>query len=527
MRIKNQNNSTVSASGMVASSQPLAVKAGVGMLEKGGNAVDAAIATAVALTVVEPTSNGIGSDAFAIVWDGKKLQGLNASGRSPAGLNPDTVRNSGYESIPEEGWLPVTVPGTPSAWKDLHERYGRLPLEQVFEPAINYAMNGFEVSPVVAKNWVKSVERFSAVDDPACANWMDTFTDNKRAPSAGQVWSFADHARTLTRMLEDGIDSFYRGGIADKIIDFSEASAGHLHASDLASHSNLWVEPVSTSYRGYDVHEIPPNGQGLAALIALSILNRSPVEAECLSADAVHRQIEAMKLGCVDAYRYIADPRACQNIVALLLNPEYIEARANLITERAADPTYGTPPNAGTVYLATADNNGMMVSYIQSNYEGFGSGVVVPETGIALQNRGAGFSMQAAHPNVLAAGKRPFHTIIPGFLMKGGQAVGPFGVMGGFMQPQGHLQVVSAMLDYGLDPQTALDMARWRVIENRKVEIESAMASQTVEALISRGHEITLTDDVTDFGRGQIIIKHENHYLAGSDKRADGMALGY
>ncbi len=526
MHIKNLNNSTISRNGMVATSQPLAVRAGISMLEKGGNAVDAAIASAVALTVVEPTSNGLGSDAFAIVWDGKKLQGLNASGRSPAGLNPDVVRSCGYQAIPEEGWLPVTVPGGPSAWKDLHERYGLLPLEQVLEPAISHAENGFEVTPVVARNWAKSVKRFSDNSDPACAGWMKTFTVNNRAPQDGQNWNFPDHAKTLTHMLNHGIDSFYRGDIANKIIEFSQASGGHIRAEDLANHSNLWVDPVSASYRGIDVYEIPPNGQGLAALIALSILDKEPVAGQCLSADVVHRQIEAMKLGCVDAYRYIADPRACPDLVALLLNPAYIEARANLMTEIAADPVYGTPANSGTVYLATADKNGMMVSYIQSNYEGFGSGVVIPDTGIAMQNRGAGFSMQASHPNVLAAAKRPFHTIIPGFMMKGDEPVGPFGVMGGFMQPQGHLQIVSAMLDHDLDPQSALDLPRWRVIENRKVEIESTMAPQTVEALLSRGHEISLTDDVTDFGRGQIIIKQRDGYLAGSDVRADGMALG-
>ena len=526
MHISNFKNSTVSDKGMVATSQPLAAKAGVEMLEKGGNAVDAAIATAVALTVVEPTSNGIGGDAFAIVWDGKKLQGLNASGRSPASINPDKLRHSGHEIIPEEGWLAVTVPGAPSAWQDLHQRYGQLPLEQIFEPAINYATRGFKVTPVVARNWSKSVERFSGIDDPACASWMDTFTNDERAPDDGQLWSFTDHAETLTRMLESGIGSFYTGSIARQILDFSQATGGFLCADDLASHSNLWVDPISTVYRGTDVYEIPPNGQGLAALIALSILDKNPIQGECLSAMSVHRQIEAMKLGCVDAYQYITDPHECQNLEALLLNPEYIESRANSIGEKAGNPVYGSPPKSGTVYLSTADQNGMMVSYIQSNYEGFGSGVVIPQTGIAMQNRGAGFSMHASHPNVLAASKRPFHTIIPGFLMKDGQPLGPFGVMGGFMQPQGHVQVVSAMCDYGLDPQSALDLARWRIIEHRQLEIESTMADQTVNDLIGKGHEITLTDDVTGFGRGQIIIKQDNHYIAGSDSRADGMALG-
>ena len=526
MQLTDFKHSSISDKGMVATSQPLAVKAGVRMLEQGGNAVDAAIAAAVALTVVEPTSNGIGGDAFAIVFDGQSLQGFNASGRSPAALNPAVVRQAGFQSIPEEGWLSVTVPGAPSAWRDLHQRYGRLTLQQVFEPAINYAENGFEVSPVVATNWAKSVARFSPVDNPECESWMKTFTQNGEAPAAGERWVFKDHAKTLTTLVESGIDSFYNGDIAERIVDFAQATGGYLSLDDLSAHSNLWVDPVSTSYRGVDVYEIPPNGQGLAALIALAILDKQSVKGELLSPEILHHQIEAMKLGCVDAYRYVTDPRACQNLVALLLDPQYIEARANMIANKAAAPDYGTPPNAGTVYLATADESGMMVSYIQSNYEGFGSGIVIPDTGIAMQNRGAGFSMQADHPNLLAPDKRPFHTIIPGFLMKDGQALGPFGVMGGFMQPQGHVQVISAMIDFGLDPQSALDLSRWRVVEDRQIEIESSMSTQTVEELAGRGHEITVTDDVTGFERGQIILRQNNQYIAGSEPRADGMALG-
>lgn len=510
---------------MVASSQPLAVKAGIQILGQGGNAVDAAIATAVALTVVEPTSNGIGGDVFAIIWDGQSLQGLNASGRSPAGLTTDVVSQSGYSTMPEQGWLSVTVPGAPSAWRDLHQRYGHLSLEKIFEPAIDYASGGFEVSPVVAKNWAKSVERFLPEKDPACAAWMDTFTDKRQAPCAGQRWRFADHAKTLSRMVETGIDDFYSGEIANKILEFSRATNGYIDADDLASHSNLWVDPISVSYRGIDVFEIPPNGQGLAALIALSILEKRTTDNGMSDIEVIHRQIESMKLGCVDAYRYVTDPSVCQGIEKILLDNNYIEARANLITATAAAPVYGTPPNAGTVYLATADSNGMMVSYIQSNYDGFGSGVVIPGTGIAMQNRGACFSLDNRHPNILAGAKRPFHTIIPGFLMKDGDALGPFGVMGGFMQPQGHLQVVSAMVDAGLDPQSALDLPRWKINQGRQLEIESTMDPQTVRGLTDRGHEISLTDDVTGFGRGQIILKHKDQYVGGSDARADGMAM--
>ena len=527
MKIENLNNSVVADHGMVATSQPLASKAGLSMLQQGGNAIDAAIASAIALTVVEPTSNGIGGDAFAIVWDGNKLHGLNASGKSPAQLDLGKARQMGVTSMPEEGWLSVTVPGAPAAWQDLHSRFGKLSLQKIFEPAIEYAENGFEVSPVVAFNWHKAVERFSQITDPACRYWMQCFSKNKRAPDAGQKWFFPDHARTLHTLLNKGIDDFYKGDIAQSIVDFSQLTAGYISQEDLAAHKNNWVDPMSMNYRGVDVYELPPNGQGLAALMALSILSQQPFNNSFLADCWLHQQIESMKLACVDAYQYITDPANCKDIEQRLLDPAYLQTRASLITDKAGNPSYGTPPKSGTVYLAAADNQGMMVSYIQSNYEGFGSGIVIPDSGIALQNRGASFSLNEAHPNVLAAAKRPFHTIIPGFLMKDGQPLGPFGVMGGFMQPQGHLQVVSAMVDAGLDPQSALDMPRWRIVEEKNVEIESGIGADTVNHLKQRGHAITIPSDVTAFGRGQIILKHNGQLIGGSDPRADGMALGY
>ena len=527
MKITNSNCSVIAENGVVATSQPLAAEAGLTILKRGGNAVDAALATAIALTVVEPTSNGIGGDAFAIVWDGKKLQGLNASGKSPQLQSLESVRNLGHKVMPETGWLPVTVPGAPSAWQDLHQRYGRLSLEAVFEPAIKFAVQGFEVTPVVAFNWHKAFNNFSVLEDPACQAWLDTFSANGQAPQIGQRCKFPDHAKTLNQLLVDGIDSFYDGEIAKRIIEFSDATGGYLVAKDLANHSNIWVNPISVNYHGVDVYELPPNGQGFAALQALTILAQQQTSTELLSEAFLHVQIEAMKLACVDAYQYITDPSAFPGVEDFLLAPEYIKARAKLITDWAADPSYGTPPKGGTVYLCTADKDGMMVSYIQSNYAGFGSGVVVPDTGIALQNRGASFSLNPKHPNALKGGKRPFHTIIPGFLMQADQPIGPFGVMGGFMQPQGHLQVVSAMVDNGLDPQSALDLPRWRIIENKKLEIEKGIGLDTIEKLIQRGHEITIPQDVTGFGRGQIILRHDDKYIAGSDPRADGKAAAY
>ena len=527
MKIENINNSVIAENGVVATSQPLAAQAGLKMLKLGGNAVDAAIATAIALTVVEPTSNGIGGDAFAIVWNGEQLQGLNASGKSPEKLNVELVNQLGHQSMPETGWLPVTVPGAPSAWKDLHKRYGTLPLETLMEPAIQYAEQGFEVTPVVAFNWRKALANFSRLDDPACCAWLDTFASNGESPSAGQIFKLPNHAKTLNQLLSEGIESFYCGDIAKKIIEFSDTTGGYLTAGDMENHSNLWVDPIAVNYRGVDVYELPPNGQGLAALQALAILSQQHTSTEFLSEAFLHAQIESMKLACVDVYQYISDPSECPSAEEFLLAADYIEARAKLISNQACDPEYGIPPKGGTVYLCTADNDGMMVSYIQSNYDGFGSGVVVPETGIAMQNRGASFSLDCGHPNVLASAKRPFHTIIPGFLMQGSEALGPFGVMGGFMQPQGHLQVVSAMIDNGLDPQSALDMPRWRIIENKKLEMEKGIGIKTIEALEQRGHKITFPQDVTGFGRGQIILRQDNLYIAGSDLRADGKVAGY
>ncbi len=515
--------------GVVATSQPLATQAGLTMLQQGGNAVDAAIATAVALTVLEPTSNGIGGDAFALVWDGSRLHGLNASGRAPAALQAGKLRAQGHRTVPAEGWLSVTVPGAPAGWHDLHRRYGRLAFEDLIAPAIRYAEEGYGVSPIVARKWEKAARRFLPHKDPALAHWGTTFTAKGRAPQAGERWASPDQAQTLRAIATRGARDFYEGELAHKIVSFSQASGGLLSIDDLAAHQSRWVEPVSTGYRGYEVWEIPPNGQGLTALIALAILEGTDLPKHPPgSVEALHLQIEAMKLAFADAERYIADPELVDVPVTGLLEPDYIAARRSLIGNRARRPEAGSPARGGTVYLCTADREGMMVSYIQSNYLGFGSGIVVPDTGIALHNRGVCFKLEAGHPNEAAGGKRPYHTIIPAFLTREGRPVGPFGVMGAYMQPQGHTQVVVGTVDYGLNPQAVLDAPRWRVSGGLDVELEFGTPEHVVQGLAQRGHDVKIPTERDGFGRGQIIWRLDDGvFVAGSDMRSDGAAVGW
>lgn len=519
----------MAANGVVATSQPLAAQAGLRMLQNGGNAVDAAVAAAAALTVVEPTSNGLGSDAFALIWDGFKLHGLNGSGRAPEALEAADLRGQGFTKVPSNGWLPVTVPGAPAAWGDLNKQFGKLDLADLLAPAMAYAEAGFPVSPVVAHAWQLSAKRFLPLSDPAVAGWATTFAPNGQSPRAGQRWASPDQARTLKILSERGVRDFYEGEIAEKMAAFAKTTGGLLTIDDLAVHQNQWVEPVGVGYRGYEVWEIPPNGQGLTALIALSLLEGfEMVDYPLGSEEALHLQIEAMKLAFADAARYIADPERVAVPVVGLLDPEYIAARRGLIGPEARQPGPGMPPGGGTVYLCTADRDGMMVSYIQSNYQGFGSGVVAPETGIALQNRGACFSLEAGHPNEAAGGKRPYHTIIPAFLTRNREPVGPFGVMGAFMQPQGQSQVVVGTVDYDLNPQAVLDAPRWRFTGGLEVELEHGTPEHVIRALAARGHRVKLPIDRGGFGRGQIIWKLDDGvYVAGSDMRADGVAVGW
>jgi gamma-glutamyltranspeptidase / glutathione hydrolase len=520
----------VASRGVVATSEPLAAQAGLWMLRQGGNAVDAALATAIALTVVEPTSNGIGSDAFAIVWDGKRLHGLNGSGRAPATHTPGLFAGLGHEKVPNHGWLPVTVPGAPATWRDLHRRFGKLPFERLFEPAIAYAEEGFPVAPVTAGGWGNAARIYAERNTgPEFAGWFATFTPGGSAPRAGDIFRSPDHARTLRAIAESNGEEFYHGELATEMADFAAATGGYLTRADLAAHMNTWVDPIGVSYRGYEVWEIPPNGQGIAALAGLNILEgfdlaKYPRD----SVESFHLQIEAMKLGFADALGYVADMDHAKVPVKGMLDKEYAAQRRALIGHTALDPVKGEPPRGGTVYLCAADGDGMMVSYIQSNYQGFGSGIVVPGTGISFQNRGAGFSLDPAHPNIVAPGKRPYHTIIPAFLTRGGEAVGPFGVMGGFMQPQGHLQMVVNQVDYGMNPQASLDAPRWQWMRGKEVMIEQATPASVLHGLTARGHQLQVTHQGGAFGKGQIIWRLDNGaYVAGSEPRADGCAVGF
>jgi len=515
--------------GGVATSQPLAAQAGLAMLCLGGNAVDAAIATAAALTVVEPTANGIGSDMFALVWDGVQLHGLNGSGRAPSALTTEAVQQRGHTTIPTYGWLAVTVPGTPAAWRDLHKRFGKLPFATLFEPAIGYAEQGYPISPILGYGWGRAAEAARARTDSEFQGWAKTFAPDGKAPAIGDIWRSPGHAATLRQIAESKAEDFYHGVIAEAIVRFASETGGLLGAADLAGHTSTWVAPISARYRGYDVWEIPPNGQGIAALIALNILEGFALdEFPRDSAQSYHLQLEAIKLAFADAQRYVADPAHAPVPTEALLSKTYAAARRSLIGAHALEPCAGDPLIGGTVYLCAADGDGMMVSLIQSNYMGFGSGIVVPETGIALQNRGAGFHLEPAHPNVLAPGKRPFHTIIPGFLTRDGAAIGPFGVMGGHMQPQGHVQMVVNTIDYGLNPQASLDAPRWYWERGRTVLLEPATSPALAQALHERGHEVTIVQERGVFGRGQIIWRlPSGAYVAGSDGRTDGAAVGY
>ncbi len=526
----NRRNPMLGTRGAVCTSQPLAAAAGLEVLRLGGNAVDAAVATAITLTVVEPTSNGIGGDAFALVWDGGKLHGLNASGRAPAGLTPELLQSAGHTTVPMRGWLPVTVPGAPAAWRDLHAKFGRIEFAKLFEAAIGYARDGYAVGPTLGRNWGNAARSYGAAQaaapHPAFDPWFQTFTVNGQAPRAGQVMRLPDHARTLERIASSHGEDFYGGELAQQLEDFAAQTGGVITAADLRAHTSTWVDPIATNYRGYDVWEIPPNGQGIAALGALNILEGFDLSRHARdSVESFHLQLEAMKLAFSDTLAHVADPTRADVPVHGLLDKAYAAERRTLIGDRALEPVAGQPPRGGTVYLCAADADGMMVSYIQSNYAGFGSGIVVPGTGIALQNRGANFSLDAAHPNRLEPGKRPYHTIIPGFLTRDGASVGPFGVMGGFMQPQGHTQVVVNTVDYGMNPQAALDAPRWQWLEGRRVELEAQVPSWIADGLRERGHAISLQLESGSFGRGQIIWRSGETLIAASESRTDGQAL--
>lgn len=512
----------VMADCMVASSQPLAVQAGVDCLRRGGNAVDAAITTAITLTVVEPTSNGLGSDAFAMVFHDGQLHGINGSGRSPRSWT--YAQFSAFESMPQLGWLSVTVPGAVSVWMALSERFGSLPFTQLFDAAIAYAQEGYAVSPITAQAWHKAGERFQD-----CAEFKRVYMPHGLAPQAGQRMRNPDQAESLRQIAQSKGQTFYQGQIAERIVDAANSAGVAWEMTDLRAHQAEWVAPLAINFYGYDVYELPPNGQGLAALIALALLQRLDIASlEPDSVQSLHLQIEAMKIGFQAVEQHLADPGYMQIDAQALLQADVLDRHAARIDPTMAQNIpFQLATDHGTVYLSTADAKGSMVSLIQSNYMGFGSGVVIPNSGIAMQNRGAGFSLQRGHPNHVDGGKRPYHTIIPGFVCKDGQPVLSFGVMGGRMQPQGHVQMLVRILCAGQNPQAASDAPRWCVLEDASVAVEASMPSATVTALRACGHQITVESNSVLFGGAQLIMRQAAGYIGASDHRKDGMAAGF
>ncbi len=510
--------------GMVCASQPLAAQAGLDIIKQGGNAFDAALAAAACLAVVEPMSCNMGGDGFALIWHDGKLYGLNASGPAPALLSVDALKAAGYTEMPKYGWGAVTVPGVTSGWAEINKRFGKLSLSQILQPAIDYARDGFAVSPVVSALWKRNLETFRKELTPEFyQSWAADFTINGQAPKAGEVFRYKGMAETLEELAATNCESFYRGAIAEQIDTYSRKTGGYLRKEDLAAYRAQWVEPITTNYKGYDVWEIPPNGHGIVVLMALNILEKLNLSAGHDDPEVIHRQIEALKLAFTDGKRYVADPAHMKPTIEQLLSKTYADTRRELITDEAIYPTPGTPYCGDTVYLNAADGDGNMISYIQSIYCGFGSGTVLPGTGIIFHNRGNNFTMDESMENCVAPGKKPYHTIIPGFLTKDGKAVGPFGVMGGFMQPQGHVQVLMNMIDFHMNPQEALDAPRWMWTGEKNISMEHSYGDSAADKLTRMGHKISVPVNSLEFGRGQIIIRNEDGTLCGAtEPRTDG-----
>jgi gamma-glutamyltranspeptidase/glutathione hydrolase len=527
--------------GMAATSHPLATQVALDILRRGGSAVDAAIAANAALGLMEPTGNGIGGDLFAIVWDAGsgKLHGLNASGRSPRSLSLDWFIDNGYASIPSFGPLPVSVPGAVDGWFELHGKFGRLPMREILQPAIDYARNGHPVHETIQHYWARSVERLS--EYPGFAEQM---TIGGRAPRTGELWKNPNLANTLERIAKEGRDVFYRGDMARVIGDYIQANGGFLSYEDMAAHRSDWVEPVSVNYRGYEVWELPPNGQGIAALQMLNILERFDVASMGFgSADYIHLFLEAKKLAFEDRARFYADPEFMDVSIERLLSDGYAAERAALIDMQRAAKNFphGDPDvlrDGDTIYLTTADRDGNMVSLIQSNYRGMGSGMTPPGLGFVLQDRGELFSLQAGHPNAFAPGKRPFHTIIPAFITRDGRPWISFGLMGGGMQPQGHVQIVVNLVDFGMGLQEAGDAPRIHhagsseptgesMTDGGTVNLESGFEYAVIRDLVGRGHTIQFANG--PYGGYQAIMRHPEYgvWVGASESRKDGQAAGY
>jgi len=526
-----RRSAVMSNHGIVATSQPLAAQAGVSMLLQGGNAIDAAIATAAALNVVEPMSTGLGGDAFALVYLSRsnELKALNASGRAPYAASLVTLQNLGYQTMPATGIHTVTIPGALDGWCSLLDKYGTMSLAQVLAPAIELAEHGFPVTEIIGHTW--KVNHAKLQSNASAAH---TYLVAGKAPEPGEVIVQADLASTFKKIAVGGRDVFYRGEIAEAIAACSRENGGLITIQDLRDHTSTWVTPISTNYRGYDIYECPPNGQGLVALLALNILEGYGLRSlGHNSPEYLHLLIEAVKLAFADANRYVADPDFVDIPLRSLLAKSYAERRRHLIDTNEARQAVeaGIPDTGGdTVYLAVTDSEGNSVSFINSLYQAFGSGIVVEGTGICLQNRGSMFSLEAGHPNCIASHKRPYHTIIPAMVFKDGNLFLTFGVMGGLMQPQGHIQVLLNIIDFGMGVQTALDAPRFRYIQSNECAFEPGIPSSVLQELSNRGHRVAKLDDPysQEFGGGQAIMVHPSTkvLIAGSDPRKDGCAIG-
>ncbi len=533
--------------GMAATSHPLATQVALDVLKAGGSAVDAAIAANATLGLMEPTGNGIGGDLFAIVWSAadKKLYGLNASGRSPLGLSREQLmaelNKLGRTTIPPRGFLPISVPGAVDGWFELHGKFGKLPMKEVLAPAIRYAREGFPVTQYIAYGWGIGVGLAQADKFPGA--FLQTYAPNGRAPLEGEIFKNPALANTLAALAAGGCDAFYKGEIADRIDAFMRANGGHLRKIDFEKHASTWVDPVSVNYRGYDVYELPPNGQGIAALQMLNILEGYDLKTMGYnSSEALHLMVEAKKLAFEDRAKFYADPDFNKIPLRGLLSKEYAAERRKLINPNRAGRSYdaGHPAaqQGDTIYLTTADAAGNMVSLIQSNYRGMGSGITVPGLGFTFQDRGEMFTLRAGHANDYAPGKRPFHTIIPAFIVKDGAPWLSFGLMGGAMQPQGHVQIVCNLVDWGMNFQEAGDAARWqhegssdydnpKMTDGGYVEVESGVPYESVRALMQRGHVVRIGSG--GFGGYQAIARDQKNgtYLGASESRKDGQAAGY
>ena len=514
--------------GMACSTSPIASQVGLDVLKSGGNAMDAAVAMATTLPLVEPTGNGLGSDCFALVWSEKdqKLFGLDGSGVAPMALSAEKVKEAGYTAVPMNGWLPTMVPGAPSAWAELRRRFGTKSMAELMAPAIQYARDGFCIPVNVYKQWKAEVVRFTAAaekEPEVFGPWLKYFTKDGRTYEPGDTFVNPDYAATLESLAATDCESYYHGDIMKKIVAFSNETGGFFAESDFENYKAQWVEPISVNYKGYDVCEMPPNGHGITALMALNMLKGLELSDSRETADVYHKMIEATKLAFVDTKKFVADPRYMRTKVSDMLSDRYADVRRALITDKAVYPEAGDPSCGGTVYFCVADGMGNMVSFIQSNYNRFGSGIVIPGTAITIQDRGANFSLDPESDNYLEGGKKAYHTIIPGFLMKDGKAVGPFGVMGGFMQPQGHVQVVVNTVDYHMNPQECLDAPRFQWVGEKKVQLEREVPADIALKLADMGHEVAIVNSNLGMGRGEIIWRLEDGTLVGgTEPRADG-----